>query len=278
MSQNGLSPRAAILRHSVLVLTSAFMLVPFVWMVSLSIKPPDESFRASFSFLPAHFYGVENYSKALTSVPIVRYMGNGFLVCASILTLQILVCAPIAYALAKLRFAGRDLIGGLVLIGLLLPHQVLSLPLFVLGYKLGILDTYVALVFPYIVSPFGIFLFRQFFKGIPDDVVHAARLDGLSEFSIVWKVMLPMALPAIIAFSIFSVVSHWNDLFWPLIAVHDGNLMPPPLGIMNFKNEEAGNDYGPLAAASALVVAPLLIAFLAAQKLFVEGMIGGAVK
>ncbi|KWV55220.1 sugar ABC transporter permease [Bradyrhizobium macuxiense] len=278
IANNRLSPLAGILRHAVLLLTGGLILVPFVWMVSLSIKPPGEVFRASLSLWPAQFYGVENYTKALTEAPLLRYMGNGLLVCAAVLVLQIIICAPCAYALAKLRFAGRDLILGMVLIGLLLPHQVLSLPLFVLGYLLGILNSYTALIFPYVVSPFGIFLFRQFFKTIPDDVVHAARLDGLSEFAIVWRIIVPMALPAVIAFSIFSVVAHWNDLFWPLVAVRDQSLMPPPLGIMVFKNEEAGNDYGPLMAAATLVVAPLLIAFLAAQKWFVEGMTGGAVK
>ncbi|WP_024510006.1 carbohydrate ABC transporter permease [Bradyrhizobium sp. ARR65] len=273
-----LAPAAAILRHTVLLVSGALVLVPFVWMVSLSLKPPGEIFRASFSFWPAEFHGVENYTNALTEAPLPRYMANGLIVCALILVLQILICVPCAYALAKLRFPGRDLLFGMVLVGLLLPHQVLSLPLFILGYQLGILNTYAALVFPYVVSPFGIFLFRQFFKTIPDDVVHAARLDGLSELAIVWKIMLPIALPALIAFSIFSVVGHWNDLFWPLIAVRDQSLMPPPLGIMAFKNEEAGSDYGTLMAASTLVVAPLLIAFLAAQKWFLEGMTGGAVK
>ncbi|MCA6112805.1 carbohydrate ABC transporter permease [Bradyrhizobium cenepequi] len=277
-SANFLWRPAAILRHAVLIVTGALILAPFVWMVSLSIRPPGEIFRASFTFWPAQFYGVENYTKALTQAPLPRSMGNGLIVCSLILALQILVCAPCAYALAKLRFPGRDLLFGMVLIGLLLPHQVLSLPLFILGYQLGILNTYAALVFPYVVSPFGIFLFRQFFKTIPDDVIHAARLDGLSELTIVWKIMMPMALPAILAFSIFSVVGHWNDLFWPLIAVQDRSLMPPPLGIMAFMNEEAGNDYGPLMAASTLVVLPLLVAFLAAQRWFVEGLTRGGIK
>ncbi|MDQ0469536.1 carbohydrate ABC transporter permease [Labrys wisconsinensis] len=268
----------AIARHATLLTTGALILVPFVWMASLSLKPPGEIFRASFSLLPEHWYAVENYSRAVTEAPLPAYMLNGVIVCAAILALQILVCAPCAYALAKLEFRGRDALFALVLIGLLLPHQVLSLPLFILGYSLGILNTYAALVFPFVVSPFGIFLFRQFFKSIPDDIVHAARLDGLSELAIVWKIMVPMALPAVVAFSIFSVVSHWNDLFWPLIAVRDEALMPPPLGIMAFKNEEAGNDYGPLMAASTLVVLPLVVAFLAAQRWFVEGLTGGAVK
>ncbi|MFD9900308.1 carbohydrate ABC transporter permease [Mesorhizobium sp. NPDC059025] len=268
----------AIVRHVVLLMTAAIMSVPFVWMVSLSVKSPGEIFRGSFSLLPQHWYLVENYGRALTASPLPKFMLNGLGVCLAILLLQILVCAPAAYALAKLKFKGRDLLFGLVLVGLLIPHQVLALPQFIMGYQLGILNTYAALIFPFIVSPFGIFLMRQFFKTIPDDVVHAARLDGLSEFAIVWRVMVPMALPAIIAFSIFSVVSHWNDLFWPLIAVRSEEMMPPPLGIMTFKNEEAGSDYGPLMAASTLVVAPLIVAFLAAQRWFVEGLTGGAIK
>lgn len=183
-----------------------------------------------------------------------------------------------AYALAKLKFRGRDVLFALVLIGLLIPYQVLALPLFVLGYTLGILDTYPALIFPFVVSPFGIFLFRQFFKAIPDDVVHAARLDGLSELAIVWRIMVPMALPAIIAFSIFSVVSHWNDLFWPLIAVRSEELMPPPLGVVAFRNEEAGSDYGPLMAGATIIVAPLVAAFLVAQRWFIEGTTAGSTK
>ena len=196
----------------------------------------------------------------------------------AILGLQILVCAPAGYALAKLRFRGRDLLFALVLVGLLIPHQVLALPLFILAYRIGILDTYAALIFPFIVSPFGIFLFRQFFKAVPDDLVHAARLDGLSEAGIVWRVMVPIAWPAVVAFAIFSVVAHWNDLFWPLIAVRSEELMPPPLGIMAFKNEEAGSDYGPLMAGATLIVAPLVVAFLFAQRWFVDGLNLGAVK
>lgn len=268
----------AIARHAVLLFTGALIMVPFVWMVSLSLKPPNEIFTTSFSILPHQWYAIENYSRAITEAPLPRYMLNGFIVCAAILGLQILVCAPCAYALAKLEFRGRSFLFTLVLLGLLIPNQVLALPRFILGYQAGILDTYLALIFPYVVSPLAIFLFRQFFKTIPDDVVHAARLDGLSEVAIVWKIMVPMAMPAVVAFSIFSVVSHWNDLFWPLIAVRSESLMPPPLGIMTFKNEEAGNDYGSLMAASTLVVLPLVIAFLAAQRWFVEGLTGGAIK
>lgn len=273
-----LSLPAAIARHAVLLVTGAFVLLPFAWIVSLSMKPPGEIFRASFSLLPTQWYGLENYGRALTVAPLPRYMANGIAVCAAILALQIAICAPCAYALAKLDFRGRSLLFGLVLVGLLLPHQVLALPLFILCYSLGILDSYAALILPFAVSPFGIFLFRQFFKSIPDDVVQAARLDGLSEFAIVWRIMLPLAMPAVIAFAIFSVVAHWNDLFWPLIAVKTPSLMPPALGVAVFRGSEAGTDYGPLAAGAVLVVLPLVLAFVAAQRWFIEGLTAASLK
>ena len=270
MSAAHLSPPTAIARHAVLLVTSALILVPFVWMVSLSLKPPGEMFRSSFSLLPEHWDVVENYTKALTGAPLPRYMLNGVIVCAAILALQILVCAPCAYALAKLRFKGRDLLFVLVLIGLLLPHQVLALPLFILGYQLGILNTYAALVFPFVVSPFGIFLFRQFFKSIPDDVVHAARLDGLRTRH-VWRIMVPMALLAVIAFAIFrrqplerSVLAHHRRA--------RGKPHAPPRH-HGFQERGGRKRLRPLMAAVTLVVLPLIIAFLAAQMV-VDGFGG----
>jgi multiple sugar transport system permease protein len=278
MTRHRISLPSTVARHAVLLTTAALLLVPFVWMISLSLKPPGEIFRASFSLLPEQWYAMQNYTKALTTAPLGRFLLNGVIVCGAILVCQILVCAPAAYALAKLNFRGREAMFALVLVGLLIPHQVLALPLFILCWKLGILNTYAALVLPFVVSPFGIFLFRQFFRSIPDDIIHAARLDGISELGIVFRIMLPMALPAVIAFGTLSVVSHWNDLFWPLIAVRSEHLMPPTLGIVSFRNEEAGSDYGPLMAGATIVVAPLVIAFLFAQRWFIEGLSQGAVK
>jgi multiple sugar transport system permease protein len=268
----------ALLRHATLSATAVLALAPLIWMVSLSLKPRNEIFQPGFALLPSHWYAWENYHSALTAAALPRYLMNGAVVCAAILALQIITCAPAAYALAKLRFKGRGALLALVLVGVMIPQQVLALPLFVIAYWLGFLDSYAALIFPFIVSPFGIFLFRQFFMTIPDDVVHAARLDGLSELAIVWRIIVPMALPALIAFSIFSVVSHWNDLFWPLIAVQSDALMPPTLGVVTFKNAEMGHDYGPLMAGATLIIAPLVIAFVFAQRWFIEGLMVGSVK
>lgn len=266
---------AALGRHAILLATAAFVLMPFVWMVSLSIKPPGELFQSRFALFPQTFYGVENYTEALTSVPLARFMFNGAFAAFAVLVLQVVVAAPCAYALAKLRFAGRDVLFAIVLIALLIPQEVLGLPLFILFHYMGLLDSYAALILPFAVSPFAIFLFRQFFKTVADDLIHAARLDGLSEWAIVWRIMVPQAMPAIIAFAILSVISRWNNLFWPLIAVRSQELMPPSVGIVAFRHSELGTDYGPLMAASSLVVAPLIVAFLLAQRHFVEGLQGG---
>ena len=265
-------------RHAVLALTAMFALLPFVWMVSLSLKSPGEIFQSSLSLWPQEFTAAENYAKALTAAPLPRFMLNGVFVCGAILVLQLAISAPCAYALAKWRFRGRDSLFAFVIMALLIPSQVLALPMFVLCYQLGLLNTYAAMILPFAVSPFGIFLLRQFFKSIPDDIVHAARLDGVSELGIVWRIMVPMASPAVIAFAIFSAVKHWNDLFWPLIAVQSEALMPPAQGIVAFHNAETGIDYGPLMAGAVLIVAPLVIAFLFAQRRFIEGLTAGGVK
>ena len=267
---------AALGRHALLLASALFILMPFVWMLSLSIKPPGELFEMRFSFFPQDFHGVENYTHALVEVPLARFMANGVFVALSTLVLQIAVAAPCAYALAKLSFPGRNVLFALVLIALLIPQEVLGLPLFIIIYFLGLADTYAALILPFSVSPFAIFLLRQVFKTVPNDLIHAARLDGLSEFGIVWRIMVPAAAPAIAAFAILTVISRWNNLFWPSIAVRSEEFMPPSLGIVHFRSEALGNEYGPLMAAATLVVAPLVIAFLLAQKRFIEGFAGAA--
>jgi multiple sugar transport system permease protein len=269
---------SAIGRHAALVTTGLLALAPFIWMISLSVKSPAEMFDPGFALLPKQWHAWENYSQAFTAAPLLRFLLNGVIVCASILVLQLLACVPMAYALAKLRFTGRGALFGLVLFALLLPHQVLALPVFILCYRLGILNSYAALILPFIVSPFGIFLFRQFFRTIPDDILHAARLDGLSEFSIVWRIMMPMSWPAMTAFAIFSVVAHWNDLFWPSIVIKTTELMPPSLGVAAFRGIESGSDYGPLMAGAVVIVLPLLIAFALAQRWFIEGLTSTALK
>ena len=261
-----------LLRLLVLSLGAAVVLFPFLFMLSTSFKPQAEVFSAGLSLIPSHFAGWENYAKAFTRIPMARILLNGVVVCLAIVGFQLVFALPAAYALAKLRFPGRDLLFGLVLLGLLVPIHAISIPLYAAARALGLLNTLAVLIVPFTLSVFAIFLFRQFIKAIPDDLILAARSDGLSEAAIVWRIILPNAWPAASAFAIFSVVAHWNDLYWPLIAISKTQLATPPLGLLFFRAAEAGDDYGALMAATVIITAPLILFFLFAQRLFIEGM------
>jgi multiple sugar transport system permease protein len=268
----------ALLRHLLLASGAIVMLAPFVLMVSLSFKAPAEIFAAELRLLPETWHAVENYSAAFSKQPLARYILNGFLVTGAIFSAQMLAAVPCAYALAKLRWRGRELVFALVLLGLMIPHQVTAIPLYIGMWKLGILNTYAAIILPSTISVFGIFLLRQFFRTVPDDLIHAARLDGLGEFAIVWRIMLPTAMPALVAFGLLSFVWNWNEFFWPLIVVQSEQLATPPLGVLFFSNAEAGTNYGVLMAAAVVVNAPLIAAFLLAQRRFIEGVTMTGVK
>jgi len=216
---------------------------------------------------------VYNYRAAFEEAPLLRYLLNGVIVTLSIFAIQVLIALPCAYALAKLKFWGRDVVFGMVIFCLLIPVHAIAFPIYLMLAKIGLTNTYAALIIPWTISVFGIFLMRQFFKTVPDDLINAARMDGMSEFSIVWKVMLPTAIPALLAFAIFSVVAHWNDYYWPRIVITgDHDLMTPPLGLRMFKSDMDGNEYGPMMAAATVIVAPLVVAFLLAQRRFIEGI------
>ncbi|MEK8050077.1 carbohydrate ABC transporter permease [Ideonella sp. DXS22W] len=259
-------------RHALLLALAALTLLPFAWMLSTASKPETEVFSDVLHWLPQRWALVDNLDAAFARAPLLRLLANGVIVTGCIFVLQMLVALPAAYALAKLDFRGRGLLMGAVLLGLLVPQHAVAVPVFLLLHQLGLLDSYAALVAPWTLSVFGIFLLRQFFKTVPNDLIDAARIDGLSELAIVWRVMLPTAWPAVTAFGIFSVVAHWNDYFWPLIVINSPQYLTPALGVAQFRNQEAGTNYGVLMAAAMVVIAPLVIAFLLAQRRFIEGI------
>lgn len=277
--------RASLLRtvgnlaaHAVLMTGAVVMLMPFVWMVLTSLKPPQEIFRLGLNILPESWGAAQNYSKVFTDAPMLRFLINGVVVCTAIVALQILVAVPAAYALAKIRFRGRSILFGLILVSLLVPIQVPSVLLYLGLAHAGLLDTYASLVIPFVISAFAIFLLRQHFLRFPEEIVEAARLDGFGELEIAWRIVLPSARPAIAAFAVFSMVAHWNDLYWPLIVVTDPDMATPPLGVVFFRNQESGSDFGALMAAATVISAPLLLTFLLAQRAFVRGMTAVGVK
>ncbi len=281
------------LAHLVLILGAVIVLLPFYVMVSTSFKSPAEIaagtgglFGAQAPIADASCLNlggstetcltrpvIDNYRQAFAKAPLGRYLLNGVIVTASIFALQTLIAVPAAYALAKLRFWGREAAFGLVLFCLLIPVHAIALPLYVLLAKLGLTNSYAALILPWTVSAFGIFLMRQFFLTVPDELIDAARMDGMGEFAIIWRVLLPVAIPALLAFAIFSVVAHWNDYFWPrIVLTGDRSLFTPPLGLREFKGDLDGDFYGPMMATATVIVTPLVVAFLLAQRRFIDGI------
>ncbi|WP_105437077.1 carbohydrate ABC transporter permease [Neorhizobium sp. T25_13] len=259
-------------RLSILIFGAAIFLAPYVFMISTAGKAQSDIFSSSLSLIPQHWSYAANFAKALTRVSMTQLLFNGVAVCALIFVFQVMIAIPCAYAMAKLKFRAARLMMVLVMLGLLVPIHATALPLYVAFDRLAVLNSYFALVAPFTISVFGIFLFLQFFRAIPDDLIHAARLDGMSELGIIGRVIVPNAWPAITAFAIFSVVAHWNDLYWPLIVVSNQTYATPPLGLLYFRAAEAGDDYGALMAATLIITTPLVAAFLLAQKRFVEGI------
>src|SRR5690606_6550676 len=182
------APRSLSLRrighHAVtamLFLGGLVMVFPFIWMISSSLKPKSEIFGSNFSLWPREFYGFINYGKVLFDQPYLLYIANSLIVCLGILLVQLATAIPAAYALAKLRFKGSSILFGAVIAGITIPVNVTAIPLYVGIVKVGLLDTYLAMMFPFFVSVFAIFLFRQFFRSFPDSIIQAARIDGFSE-------------------------------------------------------------------------------------------------
>jgi len=247
------------------------MVFPFLWMVSSSFKPTDEIYDPDFSLIPKTFAGFDNYYQVLFEQPYLLALLNSLIVCVGVLVVQLLTAIPAAYALAKLRFRGANILFGAVLMGITIPINVISIPLYMAVVKAGLLDTYFAIMLPSLVSVFAIFLFRQFFRTYPDSIINAARIDGMSEIEIVLRLIVPAATPAIAAFSIFSFVAHWNELYWPLIVIQSQEKMTVTLTLMQYRSDFDVNFGGAFAAAT-VTTAPLVVAFLLARRHFIRGI------
>lgn len=287
------SPFREALKHMTLILGAIIVIMPFYVMASYSLKSQKEIVTNTGGFFGSQEQVVDeyciklgnpraecmvtpfifNYTQAFTKAPLLRYLLNGVFVTVSIFIIQVLIALPCAYALSKLRFWGREAVFTLVLFCLLIPVHAIALPIYIMLAKVGLINTYASLIIPWTISVFGIFLMRQFFMTVPDDLIDAARMDGMSEFSIIWKVMLPTAIPALLAFAIFSVVAHWNDYFWPRFVITGvRELYTPPLGMREFRGGSDGSDWGPIMATATIIVTPLIVAFLLAQRRFIEGI------
>jgi len=259
-----------IFANTLLGLGAIIILTPFIWMLSLSVKPENEIYTPHISLLPKE-WDFANYLEALTYGETGTFVINGLIVTLSILALQLLTIIPAAYVLARKDFKLNKLCFALVLAALLIPPHVPAIPLYLAMGSLKLLNTYTVLIVPFVTSAFGIFLLRQSFKSLPQDLLDAAKIDGAGEAYTLWTILVPQIMPAIAAFSVFSIISHWNDFFWPLLVVSDMSMATPPLGVSIFASDEGGHDVGPMMASATMIVLPLVIVFLIARKYFVQG-------
>jgi len=260
-----------------LAVAGVITIFPFLWMLSASVMQPQEIFRPGVNLVSSN-PTLSNYSTAVTKAPLLRFLTNGVIVTVLIATLQLAVIVPAGYAFARLRFRGRRVLFVLVLAALAVPAYVRAIPNFLLLSSWGLINTYPALILPFIGSAFGVFLMRQFFRQLPGELIDAAKLDGCGAFQLIWYVLLPLTRPALAAFAVFSVVSHWNDFFWPLIVIRTTSMYTPPAGIAFFANADGGENWGVIMAAGVIVIAPLVLFFLVARRQFVASLAQSAVK
>ena len=259
-----------ILIHIALILGTLFMVIPFVWMVLTSFKTLPESIQVPPKIMPKSF-NLKSYSDVLTLLPFLTFYLNTVIVIAVRVVVSTFFAAMAAYAFARIKFPGRDILFMFVLIQMMVPVQLFIIPQYLLVQKLGLLNSIPALILPGIVTAFGTFLLRQFFMGLPDEVEEAAVIDGANRWQIFIKVMLPLAKPGMISLSIFTALFAWKDLMWPLIVNADIEKMPLSAGLAPLVGQFATN-YPVLMAGSVLAIIPMIIVFVIFQKQFVGGI------
>jgi putative chitobiose transport system permease protein len=261
------------------VLTAmAFITVfPFAWMFLTSIKgPADPITSVPPQFLP-NDPTLAAYARVWDSLPIASYFLNSTTVAVATGLLNMLVAALAAYPLAKMRFAGREFVFYLLLATLIVPAQLTYIPSFILAVNVfHYYDSLPALIFPNIVSAFNIFLLRQAFRGVPDELVDAARVDGAGEWRIWWSILLPIIRPSLAAVAIFTFVTSWNDFLWPSLMLHTPKGMTLPVGLAALQGFFS-SDFRSIAAGVTMTVVPILLFFVVVQRYFVRGL-SGAVK
>ena len=270
---------AAVLRviiYIVLIALAVFTLIPFVWMISSSLKLDREVFSYPMKWIPETFHW-ENYSLIWTRVPLVTYFKNTAFIAVVVTLLQTLTSSFAAYAFAKLTFRGRDTLFLAYIATIAVPWQAYMLPQFIMMRSMGLYDTLWAMVVLQAFSAFGVFLMRQFYRGIPTELCEAARLDGLSEYGIWARIMLPLSKAAIATLVIFTFVGTWNDYMGPMIYLTRDINKTVQVGLRRFIQENS-SDYHLIMAASLCSLIPVSIMFLALQRYFIEGIATSGLK
>lgn len=261
----------------VLVGLGAFLcVVPFLWMVGGSFRGEADLFADPARILP-RTWTLEGYRGIWEELPFLRLIINSFIFAGVTTVLLLLLDSLAAYALARLRFRGQKLAFWLVLATLMVPFQITLIPVFMTVFELGWLNTYQGLIIPRAASAFGIFMLRQFFLQIPRELDEAARIDGANHFQIYWRIILPLAKPALATLAVLHFMALWNDLLWPLVMTSDTNMRTLPAGLTLFGGQHV-TDHAVLLAGATISLLPLAIAFALAQKYFVQSVATAGLK
>jgi multiple sugar transport system permease protein len=245
-------------------------LAPFFWMITTSIKTKAGMFAMPPQWLPKD-PTLSHYKELFEKVSFFRYFINSTIVAVTVTFLGLFLNSLAGYAFAKFRFPGRDKIFLVLIIALMVPSQVTMMPVFLILRNMGLINSYFGLIITGTVSVYSIFLMRQFVQSIPNDIIESARIDGCSEFGIYWNVILPLCKPVLATLGIFTFMASWNSFLWPLIVMIREEMYTLPVALANLNGQHA-TDYGLLMAGAVIVVIPVIIVFLFAQKYIIEGI------
>lgn len=263
--------------YVVLVLALVATLVPFAWMVLGSVKTEQELRQRPPTWWPQTFTW-DNFSAWFGRLDIGTFFFNSVVVAAFTVLGTLVFCSMVGYALAKLDFPGKRALFVLVLITLMVPGVVTFVPLFVVVSRLGLVSTYPALILPFLAGPLGVFLMRQFIMDIPDSLIEAARIDGASELRIFAGIVIPLCGPALATLAILTFLGSWNNFLWPLVVAQSESMYTLPVALSLYSVGQNSTNYGVLLAGSVLVIAPVLLLFLALQRYFIQGIAATGIK
>ncbi len=261
---------------SVLLVFAAVWLVPLLWAIDTSVRPEAEITTNPISWWTSH-WSIDNYRQVVNATDLPSWYLNSIVISGLSAAFTVVVCSMAGFAISRTRFRGKRIMLGLILAGLLIPVQVLILPLFREFNSIHLLNTYWAIILPAIATPIAVFVFASFFDGLPKDLVESARLDGAGWFRIYSRIFMPLCKPAISAVTIFTFVWTWNQLLWPLLVLSSTKLMTIPVGLASVQSAY-GIIYGQVMASAVLGALPLILVFLLFQRRIVEGIANTGIK
>ncbi len=260
-----------------LTIASVIILAPFIWILATSLRLPRESFTLPPKWLPTDFY-VSNYRAVFEAVQFGRFFLNSVFVSAMVVAGQLVTASMAAFAFARLRFPGKGVLFALLMSALMIPIQATIIPVFVLMSKVGLANTLWSLILPGWSSAFGVFLLRQYFLTIPNELEDAARIDGANTWQIYWQIMLPLCRPALAVLAILTFNGTWNEYFRPLIFLNTPDNFTLPLGLVSLRGSFSSGSISVVLAGVVLSLLPVLFLYIFAQKYLVEGITATGVK